>query len=212
LAAHRDEARAHAKPGPNRGSTWGNATAECKVLRRAQTEAETSCRRLGPSPAPARNLAVYLRFLARSTLCQIACHFRAARARAGCLHATPPKSCSAAANGGCTRREEVPPIPRRGRDGSKRGRWLLRGRRVDRRAEGLAVIAPGGTAHDFENRTRRAAGALNFSVPGELRAAHGGESPSGSARAPPPRPARRTPPRSQSVSPGSRPARRRGRG
>jgi len=28
------------------------------------------------------------------------------------------------------------------------------------------VIAPGGTAHDFENRTAKRAGALNVSVPG----------------------------------------------
>lgn len=28
------------------------------------------------------------------------------------------------------------------------------------------MIAPGGTAHDFENRTAKRAGALNVSVPG----------------------------------------------
>lgn len=31
---------------------------------------------------------------------------------------------------------------------------------------GSLVVAPGGTPHDFENRTARRAGALNFSVPG----------------------------------------------
>jgi hypothetical protein len=30
------------------------------------------------------------------------------------------------------------------------------------------VIAPGGTPHDFENRTAKPAGALNFSVPGDF--------------------------------------------
>lgn len=32
--------------------------------------------------------------------------------------------------------------------------------------KGSLVIAPGGTPHDFENRTATRAGALNFSVPG----------------------------------------------
>jgi mannose-6-phosphate isomerase-like protein (cupin superfamily) len=32
--------------------------------------------------------------------------------------------------------------------------------------KGSLVIAPGGTPHDFENRTTKRAGALNFSVPG----------------------------------------------
>ncbi|WP_235879882.1 cupin domain-containing protein [Polyangium aurulentum] len=32
--------------------------------------------------------------------------------------------------------------------------------------KGSLVIAPGGTAHDFENRTAERAGALNISVPG----------------------------------------------
>ncbi|HEX8796106.1 MAG TPA: cupin domain-containing protein [Polyangiaceae bacterium] len=32
--------------------------------------------------------------------------------------------------------------------------------------KGSLVIAPGGTPHDFENRTAKRAGALNFSVPG----------------------------------------------
>jgi mannose-6-phosphate isomerase-like protein (cupin superfamily) len=34
--------------------------------------------------------------------------------------------------------------------------------------KGSLVIAPGGTPHDFENRTGERAGALNFSVPGEF--------------------------------------------
>src|SRR5215471_15592761 len=34
--------------------------------------------------------------------------------------------------------------------------------------KGSLVIAPGGTAHDFENRTAERAGALNFSVPGDF--------------------------------------------
>jgi mannose-6-phosphate isomerase-like protein (cupin superfamily) len=34
--------------------------------------------------------------------------------------------------------------------------------------EGSLVIAPGGTPHDFENRTGERAGALNVSVPGDF--------------------------------------------
>src|ERR1043165_105516 len=34
--------------------------------------------------------------------------------------------------------------------------------------KGSLVIAPGGTPHDFENRTARRAGALNLSVPGDF--------------------------------------------
>ncbi len=34
--------------------------------------------------------------------------------------------------------------------------------------KGSLVMAPGGTAHDFENRTAKPAGALNFSVPGDF--------------------------------------------
>jgi mannose-6-phosphate isomerase-like protein (cupin superfamily) len=41
------------------------------------------------------------------------------------------------------------------------GEWL------DVRA-GSLVIAPGGTPHDFENRTGKRAGALNVSVPGDF--------------------------------------------
>jgi len=34
--------------------------------------------------------------------------------------------------------------------------------------KGSLVIAPGGTPHDFENRTAKPAGALNLSVPGDF--------------------------------------------
>src|SRR5260221_7671073 len=34
--------------------------------------------------------------------------------------------------------------------------------------KGSLVIAPGGTPHDFENRTPKRAGALNISVPGDF--------------------------------------------
>jgi mannose-6-phosphate isomerase-like protein (cupin superfamily) len=34
--------------------------------------------------------------------------------------------------------------------------------------KGSLVIAPGGTTHDFENRTAKRAGALNISVPGNF--------------------------------------------
>lgn len=34
--------------------------------------------------------------------------------------------------------------------------------------QGSLVIAPGGTPHDFENRTAKRAGALNLSVPGDF--------------------------------------------
>ncbi|MEJ7601269.1 MAG: cupin domain-containing protein [Kofleriaceae bacterium] len=34
--------------------------------------------------------------------------------------------------------------------------------------QGSLVIAPGGTPHDFENRTAKRAGALNVSVPGDF--------------------------------------------
>ena len=40
-------------------------------------------------------------------------------------------------------------------------RWIDAGK-------GSFVIAPGGTLHDFENRTDRRAGALNVSVPGDF--------------------------------------------
>jgi mannose-6-phosphate isomerase-like protein (cupin superfamily) len=35
-------------------------------------------------------------------------------------------------------------------------------------SKGSLVIAPGGTPHDFENRTSQRAGALNVSVPGDF--------------------------------------------
>ena len=34
--------------------------------------------------------------------------------------------------------------------------------------KGSLVIAPGGTPHDFENRTAKRAGFLNFSAPGDF--------------------------------------------
>lgn len=37
--------------------------------------------------------------------------------------------------------------------------------------KGSFVIAPGGTPHDFENRTAKRAGALNLSVPGDFEPA-----------------------------------------
>jgi quercetin dioxygenase-like cupin family protein len=37
--------------------------------------------------------------------------------------------------------------------------------------KGSLVIAPGGTAHDFENRTTKRAGMLNVSVPGDFEPA-----------------------------------------
>lgn len=43
--------------------------------------------------------------------------------------------------------------------------FFVGGRWIDA-PKGTLVIAPAGTPHDFENRTRRRAGALNFSVPG----------------------------------------------
>ena len=45
---------------------------------------------------------------------------------------------------------------------------------MDRRAEGSFVIAPGGTPHDFENRSAARAGVLNFSVPGDFEPQHAG--------------------------------------
>jgi hypothetical protein len=60
------------------------------------------------------------------------------------------------------------------------------------RRRGSLVIAPGGTAHDFENRTAERAGALNLSVPGDFEPHMEGIAECGSARAPPSRSARRT--------------------
>ncbi len=45
--------------------------------------------------------------------------------------------------------------------------FFVGGRWIDA-PEGSLVIAPGGTAHDFENRTAARAGALNLSVPGDF--------------------------------------------
>ena len=77
--------------------------------------------------------------------------------------------------------------------------------------KGSLVIAPGGTAHDFENRTAERAGALNLSVPRDFEPEMEGIAEWFRARS---AAASRTTnaPRSQSVSRGSRPARRRGRG
>jgi len=45
--------------------------------------------------------------------------------------------------------------------------FLVGGKWIDA-AEGSLVIAPGGTPHDFENRSAKRAGALNLSVPGDF--------------------------------------------
>ena len=45
--------------------------------------------------------------------------------------------------------------------------FLLGDRWVDAPV-GSLVLAPGGTTHDFENRSAKRAGALNFSVPGDF--------------------------------------------
>src|SRR3954467_1627879 len=45
--------------------------------------------------------------------------------------------------------------------------FFVGGRWIDASA-GSLVIAPGGTPHDFENRTNKRAGALNVSVPGDF--------------------------------------------
>ena len=74
--------------------------------------------------------------------------------------------------------------------------------------KGSLVIAPGGTAHDFENRTAERAGALNVSVPGDFEPEMEGIARWFRARS---AAASRTAntPRSRSVSPGRRPARSR---
>ena len=73
--------------------------------------------------------------------------------------------------------------------------------------KGSLVIAPAGTAHDFENRTARRAGMLNLSVPGDFEPHMEGiaewfrersSAESRTANAPP----------GKSVRPGSRPAQR----
>src|SRR3954469_19459818 len=77
--------------------------------------------------------------------------------------------------------------------------------------KGSLVIAPGGTAHDFENRTSKRAGALNLSVPGDFEPAMEGIAAWFRARS---AAASRTAnaPRTASAAPRSRTARRRGRG
>ena len=45
--------------------------------------------------------------------------------------------------------------------------FFLGGKWIDAPA-GSLVIAPGGSPHDFENRTAKRAGALNLSVPGDF--------------------------------------------
>jgi mannose-6-phosphate isomerase-like protein (cupin superfamily) len=45
--------------------------------------------------------------------------------------------------------------------------FFVGGRWIDA-PKGSFVIAPGGTPHDFENRTGKRAGALNVSVPGDF--------------------------------------------
>ena len=77
--------------------------------------------------------------------------------------------------------------------------------------KGSLVIAPGGTPHDFENRTGERAGALNLSVPGEFEPQMEGIAEWFRARS---AAASRTAnaPRSKSVRPGTKPARRTGRG
>ena len=44
---------------------------------------------------------------------------------------------------------------------------LVDGRWIDA-AKGSFVLAPGGTLHDFENRSSGRAGVLNFSIPGDF--------------------------------------------
>jgi hypothetical protein len=77
--------------------------------------------------------------------------------------------------------------------------------------KGSLVIAPGGTAHDFENRTAERAGALNLSVPGDFEPQMEGIAKWFRARS---AAASRTAnaPRRQLVRPGGGPVRRRGRG
>ena len=69
--------------------------------------------------------------------------------------------------------------------------------------KGSLVIAPGGTAHDFENRTAERAGALNFSAPGDFEPEMAGIA--GWFRA-------RSAVASRTANAPRRPARRRGRG
>ncbi|MES2855844.1 MAG: cupin domain-containing protein [Bdellovibrionota bacterium] len=45
---------------------------------------------------------------------------------------------------------------------------FLIGKKWTHAKKGSFVLAPGGMKHDFENRTSKRAGALNFSVPGDF--------------------------------------------
>ena len=45
---------------------------------------------------------------------------------------------------------------------------ILVGERWIEAAQGSFVLAPGGVKHDFENRSTRRAGILNFSIPGDF--------------------------------------------
>jgi mannose-6-phosphate isomerase-like protein (cupin superfamily) len=45
---------------------------------------------------------------------------------------------------------------------------ILVGERWIEAAKGAFVLAPGGVKHDFENRSTRRAGILNFSIPGDF--------------------------------------------
>src|SRR5690242_4774397 len=76
---------------------------------------------------------------------------------------------------------------------------------------GSLVLAPGGSAHDFENRTAKRAGALNLSVPGDFEPHMAGIAEWFRARTPA---ASRTAnaPRSRPPRRKTRPARRRPRG
>lgn len=76
--------------------------------------------------------------------------------------------------------------------------------------QGSLVIAPGGTPHDFENRTAQRAGALNVSVPGDFEPHMPGIAEWFRARS---AAASRTAnaPRSRSAKPSSQPARRKKR-
>jgi mannose-6-phosphate isomerase-like protein (cupin superfamily) len=77
--------------------------------------------------------------------------------------------------------------------------------------KGSLLIAPGGTPHDFENRTAERVGVLNISVPGDFESHIGGIAEWFRARS---AAASRTAnaPRRRSATPRSRPARRSGRG
>ena len=87
--------------------------------------------------------------------------------------------------------------------------FLVGGSWVDA-PKGSLVIAPGGTPHDFENRTAVCAGALNLSVPGDFEPHMVGIAEWFRARS---AAASRTEnaPRRKAAASGSRPARRKAR-